>query len=243
MFGHQATLPEPSPMPEPFTAPLKLLLSAHALATWGKRIEAAVPAGLLTFVTAEAAGAGEAPSEANIAFMTREVTGASSKGNPTAELRNFGKCLRNSPSLRWLQIHPAGAELPIYRELRGRGVKVAILDSGFRGYRAFLGRALPQHVSVRSFRKDGNLEARDSQHGIWCGAVMHTLAPEAELLLANWEGDSPESFLAAARWARSCGVWFSRNLRFTSTPLTGSLTPSSSEYRKVGAPFSHPKVR
>ena len=38
------------------------------------------------------------------------------------------------------------------RGQRGRGVKVAILDSGFRGYRAQLGRALPAHVSVRSFR-------------------------------------------------------------------------------------------
>ncbi|MBS0244905.1 MAG: D-2-hydroxyacid dehydrogenase, partial [Proteobacteria bacterium] len=87
-------------------------------------ILAAVPPGSLTFVTAEEAGETEAPCEADIAFMTREVTGASSKGNPTPELRNFGKCLRKSPNLRWLQIHPAGAELPIYKELRSRGVKV-----------------------------------------------------------------------------------------------------------------------
>ena len=32
--------------------------------------------------------------------------------------------MRKSPGLKWLQIHPAGAERPIYRELRGRGVKV-----------------------------------------------------------------------------------------------------------------------
>ena len=32
--------------------------------------------------------------------------------------------MRKSPRLKWLQIHPAGAERPIYRELRGRGVKV-----------------------------------------------------------------------------------------------------------------------
>ncbi|MEZ5855097.1 MAG: D-2-hydroxyacid dehydrogenase [Hyphomicrobiaceae bacterium] len=56
--------------------------------------------------------------------MTREVTGKSSKGNATPELRNFVKCLRKAASLAWLQIHPAGAELAIYKELRGRGVKV-----------------------------------------------------------------------------------------------------------------------
>lgn len=103
---------------------MKLLLSAHALRTWGHRITAACPGDSVSFVTAEDAGATEATCQADIAFMTREVTGASGKGSPTPELRNFGRVLRNSPNLKWLQIHPAGAELPIYRELRDRGVKV-----------------------------------------------------------------------------------------------------------------------
>jgi phosphoglycerate dehydrogenase-like enzyme len=102
--------------------PLKLLLSAFALRTWGARIEAAAPG--LAIVTAEAALAADGPSDIDIAFMTREVTGKSSKDNPTPELRGFETVLRKSPKLRWLQIHPAGAERPIYRELRGRGVKV-----------------------------------------------------------------------------------------------------------------------
>ena len=63
---------------------------------------------------------------------------------------------------RWLQ---AGQ--------RGRGLKVAILDSGFRDYRNFLGKALPAAVTAKSFREDGDLEARDSQHGILCGEVVH----------------------------------------------------------------------
>src|SRR5262245_60680091 len=68
---------------------------------------------------------------------------------------------------RW---HAAGA--------RGQGVKVAVIDSGFRGWRTFLGRALPGHVLARSFRLDSVLESRDSQHGILCGEVIHTLAPD-----------------------------------------------------------------
>src|SRR5262245_59999973 len=56
--------------------------------------------------------------------MTREVTGRSSKNNPTPGLKGFATVLRKSPGLKWLQIHPAGAERPIYRELRDRGVKV-----------------------------------------------------------------------------------------------------------------------
>jgi hypothetical protein len=98
--------------------------------------------------------------------------------------------------------------LPAWHNLgyRGQGVRVAILDSGFRGYRRFLGRGLPSNVRTRSFRLDHDLEARDSQHGILCAEVVHALAPEAELLFASWEPDDPHSFLDAARWARAEGA-------------------------------------
>ena len=89
---------------------------------------------------------------------------------------------------------------------RGQGVKIAILDSGFKGYREHLGKALPAQVTARSFRSDGNLEAKDSQHGILCGEVIHALAPDAELLLANWEAEKPDQFLQAVQWARDQGA-------------------------------------
>src|SRR5207253_9655822 len=50
------------------------------------------------------------------------------------------------------------------------------------------------------------LEARGSQHAILCGEVIHTRAPDAELLLANWDVDDPATFLDAVRWARREGV-------------------------------------
>jgi subtilisin family serine protease len=89
---------------------------------------------------------------------------------------------------------------------RGRGLTIAVLDSGFNGYRAHLGSALPRDVKIRSFRFDGNLEAKDSQHGILCAEVIHALAPEAQLLLANWEPEHPEQFLHAVRWASEEGA-------------------------------------
>jgi phosphoglycerate dehydrogenase-like enzyme len=104
--------------------PLTLLLSRFAHETWGRRIETSAASGGLAFVTAEQALAHDGPCKADIAFMTREVTGKSSKGNPTPELTGFEAVLHKSPGLKWLQIHPAGAERPIYRELRARGVKV-----------------------------------------------------------------------------------------------------------------------
>jgi subtilisin family serine protease len=108
---------------------------------------------------------------------------------------------------------------------RGQGVKVAVLDSGFFGYSAFFGTALPARVQARSFRRDGNLQAKDSRHGILCGEVIHALAPAAEILLANWEPEHPEQFLAAVRWARQQGA------RVLSCSL---IMPSWSDYEGHG---------
>jgi Subtilase family len=88
---------------------------------------------------------------------------------------------------------------------RGRGVKVAVLDTGFRGWRDHLGKALPTHVTAQSFRADGNLETKD-QHGILCAEAVHALAPDAELLYADWDIDRADSFLEAARWAHQQGA-------------------------------------
>jgi hypothetical protein len=92
------------------------------------------------------------------------------------------------------------------RGYRGRGVKIAVLDWGFRGYQDHLGRALPDQVLVHSCRSDNDLEARNSQHGILCAEVLHALAPDAQILFANWEPDRPEQFLQAVRWARDQGA-------------------------------------
>jgi len=113
-----------TPVNVPPSQPLTLLLSAFALQRWGARIGASVPDRNMSLLTAEDAFATGGSCDADIAFMTREVTGQSRTGNPTRELHEFETVLRNSPKLQWLQIHPAGAERPIYRELRQRGVKV-----------------------------------------------------------------------------------------------------------------------
>src|SRR5437868_5960484 len=68
---------------------------------------------------------------------------------------------------------------------RGRGVKVLVVDSGFRGWRSHVAAALPATVLAQSLRADASLESRDSSHGVRCGEVIHALAPDAELLFAN----------------------------------------------------------
>jgi subtilisin family serine protease len=106
-----------------------------------------------------------------------------------------GQLLARLGADRW---HAAG--------YRGKGVKIAVLDTGWRGYRDHLGKALPAVVQARSFRADGNLEWKDNQHGILCAEVIHAIAPEAELLFADWDIEHPEQYLAAVRWAREQGA-------------------------------------
>ncbi len=89
---------------------------------------------------------------------------------------------------------------------RGKGVTIAVLDSGLKGYRQAEGKGLPLGLLARSFRRDGRFDARDSQHGLLCAEVAHHIAPEAGLLLANWEPESPERFLEAVAWARKQGA-------------------------------------
>jgi hypothetical protein len=89
---------------------------------------------------------------------------------------------------------------------RGKGIKVAVLDSGLKDWSTARGKALPVGAVAKSFRKDENIESRDSQHGILCGEIIHHLAPDANLLLANWEPESPKAFLDAVRWAKEQGA-------------------------------------
>ncbi|MFZ2737231.1 MAG: D-2-hydroxyacid dehydrogenase [Burkholderiaceae bacterium] len=61
----------------------------------------------------------------DLAFISREVTGLSTKHETTVQTQAFYDALRRSSDLQWLHIHSAGADRPIYLELRARGVQVS----------------------------------------------------------------------------------------------------------------------
>ena len=68
---------------------------------------------------------GDADAEvADIAFVTRDVTGLSTKHDVKPATQQFYDSLRAASGLRWVHIHSAGADRPIYLELRERGVLV-----------------------------------------------------------------------------------------------------------------------
>jgi subtilisin family serine protease len=83
-----------------------------------------------------------------------------------------------------------GANLWHDAGIKGQGVKVAIVDGGFRGYQRLLGSELPpaERVIVRSFNRDEDIEA-DERHGTAVAEIVYDLAPEATFYLVNFDTD------------------------------------------------------
>jgi len=63
-------------------------------------------------------------TDADVAFISREVTGASTKHEIHPALQKVYELLRISSGLQWVHIHSAGADRQIYLDLQARGVKV-----------------------------------------------------------------------------------------------------------------------
>ncbi len=60
----------------------------------------------------------------DVAFVSRDVTGLSTKHEVQPATQVFYDALLAAPSLRWVHVHSAGADRPVYVTLRERGVQV-----------------------------------------------------------------------------------------------------------------------
>ncbi len=103
---------------EGVTQPLRILLSAAARERWSQEI-ARTLAGAPHELVAPAPGI-----DADIAFVSRDVTGRSTKHQLEPATARFHDAMRGAASLRWVHIHSAGADRPVYGELAARGVRV-----------------------------------------------------------------------------------------------------------------------
>lgn len=88
--------------------------------------------------------------------------------------------------------------------LTGAGVKVAVLDLGFQGYEAQLGNELPSTVTAMSFVSGGDIHGGGETHGTGVAEVVHEMAPDADLYLANFSTEV--ELAAAADWLAAQGV-------------------------------------
>ncbi len=90
--------------------------------------------------------------------------------------------------------------------LTGAGVKVGILDCGFKDYQDLLGRELPDRVVAKTFvRGLGDPHDSDEPHGTAVAEIVHEIAPDAELYLADY-GCQGTAKGAAVEWLLEQGV-------------------------------------
>jgi phosphoglycerate dehydrogenase-like enzyme len=99
------------------SAPLRILVSARAAGALREELAATMAGRPHELVTPEQGGA-------DIALVTRDVTGLSTKHQVLPDTQRFYDAMAASPALRWVHIHSAGADRPIYVQLRERGVQV-----------------------------------------------------------------------------------------------------------------------
>lgn len=106
------------------TPPLRILLSAPTRERIGPAIALLGDRGH-ELVTVDSC-AGPQHVDADIAFISRDVTGLSTKHVLTEALQTFYTALRASKRLKWVHGHSAGADRPIFAELEARGVAVTL---------------------------------------------------------------------------------------------------------------------
>jgi phosphoglycerate dehydrogenase-like enzyme len=127
--------------------PLRILLSDAARAAIGPRL--AQRLGTAAHVLLSPA---QAPVDFDIAFVSRDVTGLSTKHAVLPTTQYFYDLLTSAPSLAWVQMHSAGADRPVYVKLLAQGVTLSssagsnagvVAQSALAGMLA-LARRLPQ---------------------------------------------------------------------------------------------------
>ncbi len=140
--------------------PLRILLSPAVRQELAPAIAQVMGEGAFELVSTGAAGEA-AQAAVDVAFISRDVTGLSTKHELTQGLQDFYALLRRSEGLRWVHIHSAGADRPIYPELRARGVQVStssganaevVAQTALAGLLA-LARRFPQLMAAQQARR------------------------------------------------------------------------------------------
>ena len=103
--------------------PVRILLSEQALGQLQPAIAEVMGARPFELVSIESAVA-SGRRDIDIAFISRDVTGRSTKHELAPALQACYAVLRESLPLQWVHIHSAGADRQVYLDLRTRGVHI-----------------------------------------------------------------------------------------------------------------------
>jgi phosphoglycerate dehydrogenase-like enzyme len=105
------------------TSTVRILMSQQSIDRLGAAVSALMGQRPYQLISLEEAVATQR-TDADVAFISREVTGASTKHEIHPALQKVYELLRMSSGLQWVHIHSAGADRQIYLDLQARGVKV-----------------------------------------------------------------------------------------------------------------------
>ena len=137
-------------------APLRILLSNEAATTLTPLIDETLVARRWVHVKPD-----DADVDCDIAFVSRDVTGLSTKHEIKPSTRVFYDALLAAKSLSWVHIHSAGTDRPVYQALIVRGVRVTtssganasvVAASAISGLLA-LARGLPAIITAQRERR------------------------------------------------------------------------------------------
>jgi phosphoglycerate dehydrogenase-like enzyme len=103
--------------------PTRILMSQQSIDRLGSSVAAVMGQKAHELISLEDAVLAQR-TDADLVFISREVTGASTKHEIHPALQKVYDLLRQSPRLQWVHIHSAGADRQIYLDLQARGVKV-----------------------------------------------------------------------------------------------------------------------
>src|SRR6478735_2333632 len=100
---------------------VRILLSRAAGERFGARIHELMHGRAHDLVHVEDA---QSEDPVHIGFLTRDVTGLSTKFELAPATQRFFDTLDRSPGLAWVHTHSAGADRPMYPRLMARGVAI-----------------------------------------------------------------------------------------------------------------------
>jgi len=205
--------------------------SANALTSSAKSLDIPMEEGLVA-VTASAAGGGTDTLVARIEELGGTVTAilddtifARIPPSSIEKLGEFRQLDYLTAQSMFRLVQTAGApgtgnkgvmvtkaHLLHQQGLRGRGVKVGILDFGYSKYKQLQSQGLvPEPKAVKAFGKDGIWDKADgTQHGAACAEIIHAMAPDAEIYIASVGdgkgGAATDEIIQAGRWLAAQGV-------------------------------------
>ncbi|MCD2513142.1 D-2-hydroxyacid dehydrogenase [Comamonas endophytica] len=151
--------------------PLCILVSEAARASHGGAIAHALAGCPHTLVTPDE----DAALDAEIAFVSRDVTGLSTKHEVFPETQRFYDAMAASRRLRWVQVHSAGIDRAIYVQLQQRGVMLStsagsnaevVAQTAVAGLLA-LGRRFPELIAAQ-------------RRGEWSPLIRRPLPPDID---------------------------------------------------------------